>query len=219
MTDKRKIVQVISLIVFTALVFMGKMQLWLFIIGLGLITTIGLGRLYCGWFCPINTVMMGVEKIKGKVGKTDKEAPDWVTAPALRWGLLAVTIGWIVFSSKKGLEANTLVYLIAIGAGISFIYSQRLWHRFLCPFGTLFTIPARFSLFKIRLDQERCVSCNFCSKVCLGEAISIGDKQQKPTIDTKECLECFECLEHCPKKAIFFSNKMNENSFKDNLSL
>lgn len=53
---------------------------------------------------------------------------------------------------------------------------------------------------KPEVDQELCVGCGACGKICAHDAPVIGNK--KATIDWEKCVGCGRCLAVCPKDAI-----------------
>ena len=63
----RNIIQVIFLLLFAFLAFNGKMQLWIIVFGIGLLISLIWGRIYCGWICPINTVLRTKKYIYNKI--------------------------------------------------------------------------------------------------------------------------------------------------------
>lgn len=65
-----------------------------------------------------------------------------------------------------------------------------------CPLGAWLGPFNRVSLFRLKLDQERCCHCGMCAKVCPS-----GLEVEKE-IDSADCVRCLECVNICPKKAI-----------------
>ncbi|MFZ5644780.1 MAG: DUF362 domain-containing protein [Bacillota bacterium] len=52
---------------------------------------------------------------------------------------------------------------------------------------------------KIIVDQDKCIGCGECSKVCPEQAITMSE--MKAHIDLDKCIRCGECLTVCPVKA------------------
>ena len=74
-------------------------------------------------------------------------------------------------------------------------FRGRIFCYALCPSGALFSLIAKFSLFRMRIDETKCFSCGKCESVCPSNAIS------KNTI-TSECVLCLNCAGTCAKDAI-----------------
>lgn len=77
----------------------------------------------------------------------------------------------------------------------------RTWCNTVCPVGTLLGFVSRFSLFKIRIDENKCTHCMICGTKC--KASCIDSKNQK--IDYTRCVDCFDCLKSCKEGALVYS--------------
>lgn len=55
---------------------------------------------------------------------------------------------------------------------------------------------------KALIDQDICIGCTICFKVCKFEAVKGGKPKVKHLIDTPKCVGCGLCAEKCPKKCI-----------------
>jgi ferredoxin len=77
----------------------------------------------------------------------------------------------------------------------------RLYCNTICPVGTIFGFINKFSLFKIRINSDKCASCGLCANKC--KALCIDAKAR--AIDYSRCVNCFNCLNNCNKKAISFA--------------
>jgi ferredoxin len=69
-----------------------------------------------------------------------------------------------------------------------------------CPVGTFLGFLSKFSLVKLRINNEKCVGCSVCAKNCKAGCIDPAAK----TIDYTRCVTCFNCIDRCPKKAIAY---------------
>ena len=69
-----------------------------------------------------------------------------------------------------------------------------------CPVGTLLGFLSRFSLLKMTIDGDKCVSCGLCAKKC--KAACIDSKNHK--IDYSRCVDCFDCIGECTHDAISY---------------
>lgn len=72
-----------------------------------------------------------------------------------------------------------------------------------CPVGTLLGFFAQKSLFRIRLDEAKCVSCGICQKNCKTGCIDIHQKK----VTNERCVACLECVAICPKNALTYSTQ------------
>jgi len=86
-----------------------------------------------------------------------------------------------------------------------FIY--RPWCHFFCPFGLVGWIAEKISLFKIKVDYEKCISCRACSKACPSTVMDAILRQDRII---PECFSCGTCIETCPANAISFEHSKRQ---------
>jgi polyferredoxin len=97
-----------------------------------------------------------------------------------------------------------LFFAGAIGYGLYFWFSGRVWCRFACPLAALMHIYARFSRFGILAEKKKCISCNVCTSVChQGIDIMSFANKGEPMIDP-ECVRCSACVQMCPTGVLSF---------------
>ena len=77
----------------------------------------------------------------------------------------------------------------------------RTWCNTICPVGTVLGFLSRFSLFKVRIDQNKCNGCGLCATKC--KAACIDSKNH--AVDYSRCVDCFDCLEVCNKHALVYA--------------
>lgn len=70
-----------------------------------------------------------------------------------------------------------------------------------CPVGTVLSFFARFSLFKVRIDGQKCVGCGLCAKNCKASAIDFKNHK----VDYSRCVVCGDCIGKCRKDAMSFT--------------
>jgi ferredoxin len=105
------------------------------------------------------------------------------------------------------LSQDQAIYNGAFFLGLMFVglvgmnrFVTRLWCRMLCPLGALLGVFAKFSIFGMRKDHEKCTGCNLCLLNCQGAAEPQGGEQWNAT----ECHLCFNCEGACPEDVIHF---------------
>lgn len=79
----------------------------------------------------------------------------------------------------------------------------RTWCNTICPVGTALGFLSRFSLFKIRFNNEKCNQCGLCAMKCKASCIDPATLQ----VDHSRCVACFNCLESCHREALAFTPK------------
>ena len=88
----------------------------------------------------------------------------------------------------------------------------------LCPFGAFASLTDKISVFRIRIDSEKCKGCMKCVNTCPFGAIDIKTIQDKKGAPELTCAKCGECIGVCEQKAISyafrFQSKCTENAPK-----
>ena len=70
--------------------------------------------------------------------------------------------------------------------------------KWLCPLGAFYALFHRVSLFRMKVDTNKCVSCGKCARVCK------MDVDVTKTPNSAECIRCGMCVKACPTNAICF---------------
>src|ERR1035437_6634628 len=95
-------------------------------------------------------------------------------------------------------------FIVLATVGIMSFMKGRLFCNTICPVGTLLGLVSKYSLFKISIDRENCISCNLCERVCKSEFI---DRKNK-IIHFDRCISCYNCFEVCPKGGIGYTKSI-----------
>ncbi len=126
---------------------------------------------FCKYLCPAGTLEGGVPLV------------------LLNLGGLHLEIGTLFFWK--------LAVLLMILAACLFIY--RPFCKYLCPLGAFYGLLNRVSLYRMRPESEKCVSCEACTKSCPMQV----DPAKTP--NSAECIRCGACVRACPTGALRLS--------------
>lgn len=199
---KRKTIQIIALVLFAILFIIGKIQLWMVVFLGGLLLSTYFGRFYCGYICPINTGMEVIDNNASKKKRKRRPVPKLFKKPIIRYGALVLFLGTLATVLKTGKQLPVLPALFVLGIVITIFYQPEFWHRYLCPYGTLFSIFSKFNKKTYMVYNEDCTRCGRCVRVCPADAYLWEDKKDYPLIIKNECLQCGKCVEVCPENTI-----------------
>ncbi len=70
--------------------------------------------------------------------------------------------------------------------------------KYVCPLGAIYSVFNPISVFKYRVNKEKCVDCGKCTKVCKMNVEPLKN------INSAECIRCGLCKNNCPTGAISF---------------
>ena len=66
------------------------------------------------------------------------------------------------------------------------------------PLGAFYALFNRVSLFQMKVDKNKCVSCGKCARACK------MDVDVTKTPNHTECIRCGMCIRACPTNAVSF---------------
>ena len=70
--------------------------------------------------------------------------------------------------------------------------------KWICPLGAFYALLNKVSLFQMKVDKNKCVSCGKCARVCK------MDVDVTKTPNHTECIRCGMCINTCPTDAVQF---------------
>ena len=112
---------------------------------------------------------------------------------------------WVKSAAALGLSIGLFVII-----GFLAWLGGRTYCNTICPVGTLLSFVSRFSLLKVRIDEDKCIKCGLCSRNCKSSCIDY----KNGTVDHSRCVTCGNCIDKCNKDAIYYGRprKKNEGS-------
>ncbi len=217
------------------------------------VTTVVLGRVFCGWVCPLGAVhqfsSFAFKKTRFlRPPKEERTSLAWkyyiliivlVGAllgldlagyldpfsfltrsfalsifPGLAYALAGLKAGFYALgfisagrSISQLLENWTLnaTFIQGFAVGLLFLaavglnaWKERFWCRYLCPTGAFLGLLSRWNVFKLRIDDGKCIKCGLCTQHCETQANPYPNEKWK----SGECVYCETCAAICPTAAI-----------------
>lgn len=100
-------------------------------------------------------------------------------------------------------SVTTLVVAILTLVILAFLawWKGRLYCNTVCPVGTFLGLFSRFSLLRVKFDNDKCKQCGMCEKNCKAQAIDFKNM----TVDYSRCVVCGDCLGKCRFDALHYA--------------
>ncbi len=97
------------------------------------------------------------------------------------------------------------LFLLKLSILIIFILLSIIFYRpfckWICPLGAFYSFFNKVSFIKYRVNENKCISCRKCSKICM------MDVDITKNASSLECIRCGKCINICPTKAITIEKK------------
>ena len=97
------------------------------------------------------------------------------------------------------LIGNLVYYVVGITLAVMF-KDNRAFCKYICPITVFLKPMSYFSLLRIRCDEEKCIHCGKCLKVCPMDVEVNNDSRHRK--NATECILCQKCKKECPVKAL-----------------
>ena len=203
------IIRILFLALFIFLLVNGKVVLWLALFGVSLVIALIFGRIYCGYVCPMNTLMIPTEWLSKKLKLQTPNTPKWLKSGYLTWITLFISIVMMLLSKRLlHIDLPILPFWLVVSVLITLRYKPEVFHNLICPFGALQRTFGRFARLSEKVDKDACIGCKLCEKACPSNAIVVSSEDKEAMIKTALCHQCTNCRQVCPKDAIHY--KKNE---------
>lgn len=149
-TDHRKrvtdLVRMAFLAIFLFLVLNGKMQIWLRIFLASVVAATYFGRIFCGYACPMNTLMVPTDWLMKKLRLPRRHAPTWLRGRYLPWMVLALSLGSMLGLKRLvGFDLPILLVLAGVAVLVTLFFEPEVFHNRICPFGVMQKLGGRFA--------------------------------------------------------------------------
>jgi NapH/MauN family ferredoxin-type protein len=184
------------------------------------------GRAFCGWLCPLGGLpelmssggkewwlakpLTETTTVTGALGYTGLKG--WVKA--IRYVLLALLVllslllGFSlvnIFFPVLWLKSMTAFWttcgiLLVLAVVLPFVTKRR-WWCYICPVGAAMALFDRISLFRVKIDKEKCVKCMDCVHACRMYAMT-PQGVEAGRAEAGYCVRCGRCVDACSEEAI-----------------
>ncbi|MDR2427130.1 MAG: 4Fe-4S binding protein [Endomicrobium sp.] len=168
------------------------------------IVTFLFGRVYCSTLCPLGLFQEFIGLFKKKNSGKQKNMFFKYFIAAVVFGTLAGGTVYILRLAEPYAYFGSAFTLSAVGiiAVTTIIIAVFMKDRFfctnICPIGTVLGLISKFSVKKIYLQKDICISCGICQNICPSGCIDSKEK----SVSNESCIKCLKCLNVCNKNAV-----------------
>ena len=194
------------------------------------VSTIGfailLGRVICGFLCPMGLIQDIMHVIRQKSGVKGVRVNEntYNRYKPVKWVMVLIMLG-ITFAGGEfctfcpalatspvfaGLAVSLyLSGFMMIVALVGSFFKRRFWCN-ICPLGLLIGLTHKISPFRIKKDVQSCTECGACYEACPMGVKIIYTEREKTDVTDMNCIMCGECIRKCPENnalAMTFAGK------------
>ena len=192
-----------------------------------IVSTLVVGRFFCGWACHLVALQDLSAWLLGKFGLKPRPVrsrllvfgpwavggymfvwpvvehwlwPDQKKLPAVGdWNLQLTTSElWRTFPGP----IMTIASVVVVGGLIVWWLGAKGFCTFGCPYGAFFTIADRFAPVRIKVDPTKCEHCGHCTQACTSNVRVHEEVAKYHKVVDPGCMKCLDCVSVCPKDAL-----------------
>ncbi|MBQ9025074.1 MAG: 4Fe-4S dicluster domain-containing protein [Methanobrevibacter sp.] len=161
------------------------------------------GRGWCGYAC---WTAMILDLLPYKVPQNPRKSFGYV-----RYILFIAILGFVsglFILNVSNLESiiyytfivGNIIYY-AVGISLAFILKDnRAFCKYVCPITVFLKPTSYFSLLRVTVEEDKCISCNKCLKNCPMDVDMLNNSRKRE--NGTECILCMECVRNCPSDAL-----------------
>lgn len=163
-----------------------------------ILLTLVLGRVWCGWMCPMGTILYWTRFKKVKKKEIAPSSNLLLVKYILIIPIIVIAVLGLLKPAFGWMDRNPLITLIIIISLLAVsillnLITDLFWCRYLCPLGGAMALISKISLMR-RIVRSSCNDCSLCVKKCPMGTID----PEKGYKDTRgECMVCIDCMAIC----------------------
>jgi ferredoxin len=200
----------------------GIVNAGLLFFGLAILSTLVLGRWFCGWACHLVALQDGARWLLGRFG---------IRPRPVQLGLIGA-VPWLAFAymflsplllrllegtglAPAGTELVTeqfwktfppwpiaVLSLLVCSAAIVWVLGSKGFCTYGCPYGAIFGISDQFAPLRIRVTDD-CEHCGHCTTACSSNVNVSQEVREWGMVVDPGCMKCGDCVSVCPKDALY----------------
>ena len=194
------------------------------VFGLQFLSSLVLGRAFCGWACPAGGLQEIVTNFRDRR----------VRRKRIRWIKFVIWAPWFIlfiflllraggirevnpfWQTQSGFSVSdiysliTYLFIVLLFVLLSVIIGRRAGCHTICwmaPFmviGRSIRNVLSWPSLRLRVEPEKCIQCESCTRAC-PMSIEVMELVQTGKMETQDCILCGTCADGCPKDVIHFT--------------
>lgn len=196
----------------------------LIVFGLLFLSSLFLGRAWCGWVCPGGGMQEIIEPVNNR--PVNGKRLDWIKWVV--WIPWVSHIVWLViqaggytsvdilYMTDHGISVDQPVkyiiyyFVVFLLIGIAAIVGKRASCHTICwmaPFmmiGRWIRNRLGWGSLQLQANSGDCTNCKLCTKSCL-MSLDVNAMVQNEKMENSECILCGTCVDQCPSKVIHYA--------------
>jgi polyferredoxin len=181
------------------------------------LSSLVVGRAFCGYGCPFNGLQMAWEAVSDQ---PTRQLPRLRWIKYLLWLLWVGSVlgfavsrgGWqlvdVLYKTERVVSvdspANLLVYFVLVGLTLlAAFHGKRGFCHHYCPFGVWGIVGTwvgrtlRLPMLQLQGDPAACLDCRKCDRAC-PMSLPVHDQVRTGDPFLQECTLCGSCVDGCP---------------------
>ena len=160
------------------------------------------GRGWCGYAC---WTAMILDLLPYKTPASPRKNIGWIRY--VMFGLSLALVVLLMYLGKANrttmfylfVAGNVLYYAVGIILALA-LKDNRALCKYICPITVFLKPMSYFSWLRIKCDEEKCIHCGKCLKVCpMDVEVNSNARSRK---NATECILCQKCKKACPVNAL-----------------
>ena len=143
--------------------------------------------------------------MKGDIGIGDPYFCKYLCPQGVLEGAIPLSIANSGIRAALGSLFNWKLGVLITVVVLSVLF-YRPFCKWICPLGAFYALLNRVSLFQMKVDKDKCVSCGKCARACKMDV----DVTKFP--NHTECIRCGMCVKACPTGAVRFRYGFGDGS-------
>jgi polyferredoxin len=196
----------------------------LILFGLMFLSSLFLGRAWCGWVCPGGGMQEIIEPVNNRL--VNGKQMDWIKW--MVWIPWVSIIAWLVikaggytsvdflYMTDHGISVDEpmkfIIYysVVFLLIGIAAFVGKRASCHTICwmaPFmmiGRWIRNQLGWASLQLQANSEDCTNCKQCTKNCL-MSLDVNAMVQNGKMENSECILCGTCVDQCPSQVIHYA--------------